>query len=62
MACPPWWRVKCDGYGGQGSMGGESAEGAVGVLLQERNPLRKETETDREPQHVAEVAGEKAVR
>mgnify|MGYP006169622141 CR=1 FL=1 len=39
-----------------------SAEGAVGVLLQQRNPLRKETEADREPQHVAEVAGEKAVR
>ena len=27
---PPFWRVFCDCYGGQGSMGGESYEGAVG--------------------------------
>ena len=30
MDCPPWWRVMCDGYGGQQSLGGESYEGAVG--------------------------------
>ena len=33
MNCPPWWRVWCDGYGGQSSMGGESYEGAVGGYL-----------------------------
>ena len=30
MNSPPWWRVWCDGYGCQKSMGGESYEGAVG--------------------------------
>ena len=20
MDCPPWWRIKCDGYGGQNSL------------------------------------------
>ena len=33
MNSPPWWRVWCDGYGGQKSMGGESHEGAVGGYL-----------------------------
>jgi len=33
MACPPWWRIKCDGYGGQDSLGGESVEGAVGAYI-----------------------------
>ena len=33
MSCPPWWRIKCDGYGGQNSLGGESREGAVGAYL-----------------------------
>ena len=33
MNSPPWWRVWCDGYGGQKSMGGESYEGAVGGYL-----------------------------
>ena len=33
MSCPPWWRVYCDGYGGQESLGGESYEGAVGGYL-----------------------------
>ena len=33
MNCPPWWRVWLDGYGGQGSMGGVSYEGAVGGYL-----------------------------
>jgi hypothetical protein len=30
---PPFWRVFCDGYGGQQSLGGESYEGAVGAYL-----------------------------
>ena len=29
----PWWRVFCDGYGGQLSMGTESYEGAVGGFV-----------------------------
>ena len=29
----PWWRVFCDGYGGQLSMGTESYEGAGGVFV-----------------------------
>jgi hypothetical protein len=33
MSCPPWWRCFFDGYGGQGSLGGESYEGAVGGYL-----------------------------
>lgn len=33
MNSPPWWRVWCDGYGGQKSMGCESYEGAVGGYL-----------------------------
>ena len=33
MSCPPFWRVYCDGYGGQDSLGGESYEGAVGGYL-----------------------------
>ena len=33
MACPPWWRVYVDGYGGQKSLGGDSYEGAVGSYL-----------------------------
>ena len=33
MDCPPWWRVFLDGYGGQGSLGGESMEGATGSYL-----------------------------
>ena len=33
MACPPWWRIECDGYGGQNSLGGESVEGAVGAYI-----------------------------
>jgi hypothetical protein len=33
MDHPPWWRVYCDGYGGQQSLGGESYEGAVGGYL-----------------------------
>jgi hypothetical protein len=33
MNCPPWWRVKFDGYGGGKSLGGESYEGAVGGYL-----------------------------
>ena len=33
MDCPPWWRVYFDGYGGQGSLGGESYEGAVGSYI-----------------------------
>ena len=33
MQCPPWWRIFLDGYGGQGSLGGESLEGAVGAYV-----------------------------
>ena len=33
MDSPPWWRVQCDGYGGQGSMGSLSEEGASGSYL-----------------------------
>jgi hypothetical protein len=33
MARPPWWRVKCDGHGGEDSMGGESVGGAAGAHL-----------------------------
>jgi hypothetical protein len=33
MNSPPFWRVFCDGYGGQQSLGGESYEGAVGAYL-----------------------------
>ena len=33
MDSPPWWRVYCDGYGGQGSLGGTSFEGATGGYL-----------------------------
>ena len=33
MDCPPWWRVYCDGYGGQLSLGSESYEGAVGAYV-----------------------------
>jgi len=33
MNSPPWWRYKCDGYGGQESLGGESYEGAVGAYV-----------------------------
>jgi hypothetical protein len=33
MQSPPWWRTFCDGYGGQGSLGGDSYEGAVGGYL-----------------------------
>jgi hypothetical protein len=33
MDHPPWWIPYCDGYGGQGSLGGESYEGAVGGYL-----------------------------
>ena len=29
----PWWRSYCDGYGGQGSLGGTSYEGATGAYL-----------------------------
>ena len=30
---PPFWKVYVDGYGGQGSMGGESYEGAIGGFV-----------------------------
>ncbi len=33
MDSPPWWRVFCDEYGGQQSLGGPSYEGAVGAYL-----------------------------
>ena len=33
MDSPPFWRVFCDGYGGQQSLGGPSYEGAVGAYL-----------------------------
>ena len=33
MDSPPWWRVKCDAYGGQNSLGGTSHEGAKGVYI-----------------------------
>ena len=33
MNSPPWWRVFCDGYGGQESLGGESHEGAKGAYI-----------------------------
>lgn len=33
MNCPPWWRVYCDGYGGQKSLGTESYEGAIGAYV-----------------------------
>ena len=33
MQSPPWWRTFCDGYGGQGSLGGDSYEGAIGGCL-----------------------------
>jgi hypothetical protein len=33
MNSPPFWRVMCDGYGGQKSLGGTSYEGAVGAYL-----------------------------
>jgi hypothetical protein len=33
MDCPPFFRVFCDGYGGQQSLGGESLEGAIGAYL-----------------------------
>ena len=33
MDSPPFWRVMCDGYGGQKSLGGTSYEGAVGAYL-----------------------------
>jgi hypothetical protein len=33
MDSPPFWRVFCDGYGGQQSLGGESYDGAVGAYF-----------------------------
>ena len=33
MNCPPFWNVKVDGYGGQGSLGPASHEGAIGAYL-----------------------------
>ncbi len=33
MNSPPYWRVMCDGYGGQKSLGATSYEGAVGAYL-----------------------------
>jgi hypothetical protein len=33
MDCPPFFRVFCDGYGGQQSLGEESLEGAIGAYL-----------------------------
>ena len=30
---PPFWRVFCDGYGGQNSLGAESYEGAIGGFV-----------------------------
>ena len=33
MDSPPFWRVFCDGYGGQNSLGSKSYEGAVGAYL-----------------------------
>ena len=33
MANPPYWRVYCDGYGGQKSMGVPSFEGAIGGFV-----------------------------
>ena len=33
MNSPPFWRVFCDGYGGQQSLGGPSYEGAIGAYL-----------------------------
>ena len=30
MDAPPFWKVMCDAYGGQESLGGSSIEGAIG--------------------------------